>query len=411
LIIQGFQEEQGKAIIVDNKHTKHRIAHIITSLESSESEMMLYKLLAHADRSHCEPIVISLDQESERGDRITAHGIPVHFLNMKGSINSSWHILRLTQLLRQLQPDILHGWMYQGNLAAALANRLLANRYPLIWNIHQAIDNLQDEPFMSRHMIQWGARLSKKTNRIVYNAYSCAEQHELIGYSSARTQVIPNGFDTYLFRPHTGAGQSVRHELGIPPDAFVIGMMTRGQADPNYPLFLAAASFIHQHHPHVHFVIAGENATQDNPELVALRAQYKLGDNLHLLGERKDATAVLNALDIFSLTSSNETFPGVIGEAMACGIPCITPDTGDLARIIGNTGTVIENISPSSLAFTWLEWLDAGQAWRSENGQRAIQRIQKHYTIGNITAQYQELYQELLNQMPCNKPARTHALG
>ncbi len=67
--------------------------------------------------------------------------------------------------------------------------------------------------------------------------------------------------------------------------------------------------------------------------------------------------------------------------------------------IIGNTGRVLQlqEATPSSLAFAWLEWINAGEAWRKELGSRALQRIRKHYTIQAITTQYQNMYKELVN--------------
>lgn len=387
------------SVLMDNKTNKIRVVHVITCLSTGGAEMMLYKLLAHTDLNRFEPVVISLDGEAELGGRIMAHGIPVHCLNMKRSISSSWHILKLTQLLRKLAPDLIQGWMYHGNLAATLANRLLGGQRPILWNIRQGVYDLQQESFMTRHIIQWGAHLSKKPSRIIYNAYTSAMQHEAMGYTEARTLVIPNGFDTHLFRPTPYHRYSVRQELGIPADAIVIGMTARYHPIKNHALFIAAANLIHKHRKEVHFILAGREVTPDNPELAAQRSRFGLDNNLHLLGERRDIPAILNAMDIFSLTSDGEAFPNVVGEAMACGIPCITSDVGDIALIIGNTGKVIKDITPSALAFAWLEWINAGSAWRQEQGKQALQRIRKHYDIANIAEQYQNTYKELVNHV------------
>ena len=378
-------------------NSRQRIVHIITCLSTGGTEMMLYKILTHTDLTKFDPIVISLDNSTDLGEQLVAQNIPVHYLNMKRSLGSSWHILRLANLLRQLKPDVIQGWMYHGNLAATLANRLLGDRYPLAWSIRHSIHDLKQESFTTRHIIQWCSRLSKKPSHIIYNAYASAQQHEAIGYMTARTHVIPNGFDTELFCPNPYNREYIRQQLGIPHDALVIGMIARYHPIKNHDLFLAAASFMHRHYPNVHFILAGRDINSDNQKLVQQCSQYGLNSRLHLLGERKDIPAILNAMDIFSLTSENEAFPNVIGEAMACGIPCITTDVGDIARVIGNTGQVIKNPTPSQLAFAWLEWMDAGTIWRTELGQRAAERIQRYYSIHNISTQYQDIYKELVN--------------
>jgi len=105
-------------------------------------------------------------------------------------------------------------------------------------------------------------------------------------------------------------------------------------------------------------------------------------------------------MDIFSLTASHDDgFPHSVSEAMACGIPCLTTDVGDLPRIIGNTGRTLQcqETTPSALAFAWLEWIHAGSVWRKELGVRAMQRIQQHYNIPDVTQQYQTIYKALVH--------------
>ena len=382
---------------MQTQRQKIRVAHIITHLTSSGSSSMLYKLIAHADRNRFEPVVIALDSEGEFIDKIIAHGVPVYTFNMSRSLSSSWHILRLARLLRKLEPDILQGWMYHGNIAASLARKMLTIQPVLLWNVRQTIYNLQQESRSTRWAIGFSQRLANTPERILYNSWLSENQHVALGYDEQKSQIVGNGFDLQLFTPNSYSREIMRQKLGIPCDAIVIGMIAHYRPTKNHALFIEAAHLLGMHSNNVHFLLAGENVTADNPGIIKLLERFPgLQGKLHLLGKRQDTPALLNTLDIFTLISSRgDGFPNAVGEAMACGIPCIATDVGDTALLINKTGQILQDITPSSLAFAWLEWINAGEIWRKELGKQARRRINKHYTIQDITKQYQDIYSSL----------------
>ncbi|MGH2507671.1 MAG: glycosyltransferase, partial [Ktedonobacteraceae bacterium] len=101
-------------------------------------------------------------------------------------------------------------------------------------------------------------------------------------------------------------------------------------------------------------------------------------------------------LDIASSSSSwGEAFPNAIGEAMACAVPCIATDVGDVREIIADTGIVVPPSDPEVLCAGWIKLADMGKTERRKLGEKARQRILDRYTIAAVSRQYTELYQRV----------------
>ena len=110
------------------------------------------------------------------------------------------------------------------------------------------------------------------------------------------------------------------------------------------------------------------------------------------------------ALDVASTAASyGEGFPNVIGEAMACGVPCVVTDVGDSAIIVGETGVVVPPKDPQALAGGWSQLLlDMSREERLQLGLAACQRIKERFSLGKIVEQYERLYESLVTgDEPC----------
>jgi glycosyltransferase involved in cell wall biosynthesis len=118
------------------------------------------------------------------------------------------------------------------------------------------------------------------------------------------------------------------------------------------------------------------------------------GDRFSLLGRREDVPSVLNACDVVVSSSAyGEGFPNVIGEAMACGVPCVVTDVGDSRSIVGATGTVVAPEDAGALSAAVLELLAASPAARSDLGEGARLRIAAEFDIGVIAERYRALWE------------------
>ena len=371
--------------------------HVINDLSVGGAEMMLYKLLSGSDSHHFEPAVISLGKRSVLDERIEALGVPVHNIGMRpGALPTPREVLRLLSTARRLRPDLIQGWMYHGCLAAQLCHAA-ARRAPVVWSIHCCNYDLGLEKRMTAAIIRLCGRLSPLAARIIYVSEASRLQHEAMGYRAERSRLIPNGFDMTRFAPSSEARQAVRAELGVREDHLLIGLIGRFHPMKDHINFLRAAARLSEEYHAVHFLLAGRGVDAGNQTLRRLISRWGLEGRTHLLGERRDIPRLIAASDICSLSSAyGESFPLVVGEAMACGVPCVVTDVGDAAEMVGATGLVVPPRNSEALADGWREMIRLGSAGRALLGEAARERIRENFLLASVIAQYEALFGDVL---------------
>jgi len=374
---------------------KLKVCHIITDLSIGGAEMMLYKLLSKSNRHRFEYQVVSLTNMGPLGNQIQELGISVFSLNMQNAIPSIRSFRELVKLLRYNRPDVIQTWMYHSDLLGSCAS-LCAGRIPSIWNVRQS--NL--EPEMNKRttilVIKICAKLSFMLPQlIICNSEVVRDIHISKGYKKSKMYVIPNGFDLEAFQPCPDARKLVRLELGLSEDAAIIGLVARFDPQKDHRTFIRAAGLILQEFPNLYFMLCGHGVCWDNPDLVTWIKEAGIKDNVHLLGSRQDIPRLMSALDIASLSSLGEGFSNVIGEAMACEVPCVVTNVGDSAFIIGDTGIVVEPGDPNALAKGWASLLALEPAQRKELGIRARKRVKQYFNLPDIVKKYETSYEEI----------------
>jgi glycosyltransferase involved in cell wall biosynthesis len=379
---------------------KIKLLHIITGLSTGGVEMKLFNLLSRMRCDRFEPVVISLmNTDTMIGRRIEELGIPIYSLDMKvGMLPNPITVWRLVNIVRKMQPDLIHGWMYHGILAAEVANIFSTNQFT-IWEIQTTIYSLQHEKKMSAIIIKICALLSKLPARIVFVSQTSKLQHEALGFYTNNNCLLPNGFDTSLFSPSVESKLDVRKELALPKESLLIGLFCRYHPMKDHANCIKAAALLLKNYPDVHFLLAGTNVTRDNQTLNELIQELGIREQIHLLGERSDITRLSAALDIASSSSAyGEAFPMVIGEAMSCGVPCVVTDVGDSARIVDNTGYVVPPREPQALANAWQKMIELGSEGRKALGQAARKRIIENFSLDFVVAEYESLYESVFAQ-------------
>lgn len=370
------------------------VVHLIAGLRQGGAETSLARLIERTTPLGYRHTVISLSDRGQLADRIEAAGGTVIALGRNGGSPRAGALLRLLASVPVIEPDIIQGWMAHGNFAAWLLHTFRFRRARLAWNLRMTLAGATEKRstmLLTRAL----ARLSRKVDLLIANSETSLGEHLGIGYRPRASIFIPNGFDPALFAPDDDDRGRVRRELGVTDDNLLFGLVGRYHEMKGHRVLIAAAERVAGRFPDARFAFVGA-ATAGNVELEARIATTGLAPAFILCGPRADVPSVMRALDVLCVPSLGaESFPNVLGEAMAAARPCIASDISDVAAILGDAGLLIPPGDVDALARAMAQLAEAGAAGRAETGARGRQRIVERYTIDHTVASYTDCYSRL----------------
>lgn len=379
-----------------------RILHVITGLDRGGAETMLLKLLSGMDRQRFSSRVVSLTSRGTMSTAMEQAGAPVTAIGMPLGVPHPSGLWRLYRLIRRQRPHLVMTWLYHADLLGLLAARLAGVRQ-VVWNVRCSDMGADYYRGLTGLVLKVLARLSSRATLVIVNSKAGRKFHHGRGYRPPRWSIIPNGFDVDTFRPDSQARGQIRAELGLDATTPLVGMVGRLDPVKGHRTFIAAATELLAQRPDVHFALVGAGCTWDNPELGAAIPGHQAAA-FHLIGERTDIPAVTNAFDIATCASTSEGFPNIVGEAMACAVPCVVTDVGDCAEIVGPTGVVVAPSNAADLAAAWAGMLSRPTVEVDDLGQAARRRIVDRYALDGVITAYEDLLAELLGAEASTSP-------
>jgi len=284
-----------------------------------------------------------------------------------------WDVLgfvgRLIGLVRELRPTILHGYLGTSNILTVLLKPLFPG-IRIVWGVRASDMDLNQYGWVDRGLYRLECALSRFADLIIANSYAGLNYAVAHGFPKEKMVVISNGIDTDEFFPDPDLRKNVRGNLGVSETDHLIGLVGRLDPMKGHPTFLKAAALLTRERTDVRFLCVGDGPHPYQSRLRSMSEELGLGKRLIWLSSAEDMSAIYNAMDVMTSSSSfGEGFSNAIGEAMACGVPCVVTDVGDSKQIVGDFGEVVPPTDPRALAQAWSRMLKP-----NENEQR--RRIQ-----------------------------------
>jgi glycosyltransferase involved in cell wall biosynthesis len=370
-----------------------RVLHLITSFGLGGAETSLAQLVSGMDGSRFANSVVVMRRLPDVTPPVPTQTVPLHCLGMRPGVPNPVAAARLLRIVRSERPHVLQTWMYHADLLGLAAGRL-AGVPKTVWNIRRSFIDMQEHSRLSALVLRMLARLSSIPDAVVTNSLAGQRTHQALGYNPRGWVWIPNCVDSERFRPNPNEKQRLLSELGLPPQTLLVALVARYLPIKGHDVFFAAASKLAALDPSVHFVLAGLNIDETNNSLMRSISGSGVRERFHLLGQRKDVERVLAAVDLACSSSYGEGFPNVVGQAMACGTPCVVTDVGDSALIVGKFGKVVPAGDSAALYRSSAQLLSSHQE-RQRLGRGARRRIEQCFSVASMIARYEQLYENL----------------
>lgn len=364
-----------------------RILLIVNSLGRGGAEHVVSSLADEfAQRGHEVKIVILFDlvDFAPSNDRVT-----IESLDLTNTLKIFSCMKKLHSIVLSFRPDVVNSHLFHSNMLARFLR--LSSSVPVIIS---SAHNTNEKSGL--RMLAY--RLTDKLVDISTNV--SAQAVKSFVYQKAvkknRMIVMHNGIDTRSFAPSRPENDDIRKELGLHSEEILVIAVGRLSPQKDYPNLLEAFSNSLLESPTLRLLIAGEGPLRN--ELEEICRDLVLEKSVNFLGLRRDVPQLLNASDIFILSSAWEGFPLVVGEAMSCERLVVATDVGGVSEWLPNSRFVVPPNDPHALAHALRESVRVGAEARKSIGKLNRERIENNFSLETVTDRWLNLYESLITE-------------
>ncbi|HMS83088.1 MAG TPA: glycosyltransferase family 4 protein [Nitrospira sp.] len=378
------------------------ICHIITKLELGGAQEVALHVVSHLDRTKYRAILITgpgglLTEEAQRIPHVEVRILPALGRQIY-LFDDLAALVQLTTLLRRIRPSIVHTHSSKAGILGRWA-AWFAGIPVIIHTIH----GYGITPVQSRWVQRLLVMVERMTGWITtqWVAVSKADIRKGRTWRLFRNnvQLVRPGIDPRPFLKLAGNSDRnlLRRELGAPAGTRLIGTVACLKPQKAPEDFIEVAKLVSVSHPNVRFVLIGDGELRTTIE--SLIARYGLHDHVQLTGWRRDVPAILQALDIFLLTSHWEGLPRVLLEARVVGLPIVATNVGGADEVVveAAVGALCQAGDIEGMATAVTRILSYGTASANANSAEPPP-LPYEFHIDETVRQYQQLYDQLLEK-------------
>lgn len=362
-----------------------RVCLVIPTLVKGGAEKQLTLLAAGLDRARFECHVVVLTHSGPYEAELREQGVQVHVIGKRAKLDPTAY-WRLARKLKELQPDVVHTWLFAANSYGRMAARGAGVR--VIIAGERSVD-----PWKQWWNFAVDRYLLKYTDTIVTNTQAVADFYAPYGIAGDRFTVIANAVVPSHIEPLTR--EQVFERLKLPPRGALVGAVGRLWKQKGYRELIWSAELLRVALKDVCLVIIGDGPERE--QLLHYRDQVGADEAVRLVGQRADALELMTGFDLLWNGSLFEGQSNTILEAMACGVPVVAsdiPGTRDLV-LHGVTGLLYPLGDVGKLTRITNQLLREPDRMAAMSAA-AKNRIAQHFSLARMVSQHEELYESLL---------------
>ena len=351
------------------------ILNVITPARYSGAERAaVYLAEKLQERGH--RCVFALKRNNLLLDELTARGIEAHVLPISGKLNVMTPFL-LGWMAERVGADVIHTHLSTGSLWGSVAGRMTG--IPVVASAQAMVVKTC---FLLADLITTVSE-------------GVTEHLVAQGVSADRLRLLYVGIFPEDFEGLASPGQ-VRSELGIAPDAPVIGEVAHLSARKGQRYLIEAIAILRERWPDIICLLVGEGDQRDH--LAEFIARSGLERNVRLLGYRHDAVRIMQAMDVVALPSVTIEGLGIcLIEAAMLRKPVVGSDAPGVREALadGETGLLVRPKDARDLAEK-LEVLLEDRALAARMGEAGRARALKMFTIDCMADTAERVYREVM---------------
>ncbi len=370
------------------------IAHILPFPSVGGTEHATLRIAQVVDASRFSSVAFGLPEADSVRSLFVAAGVPCtayepavpSYRDIAGYFRASF---RLAREFKRQRVDLVHCADLLAAHHAGLAGRLA--RVPVLCHVRNRFveSSWRDCSFL------WPVDKFVFVSRNTWSQFGCR-------VSGARGMVVYDGIDSPPAAPDAGDARSVREELGLRSDVPLIGMLARVTPQKDYPTLIKAARRVLDQRPDVRFLVAGDYEAPANrahyKQVQQTLADYDVSHAFVFTGYREDVPRILNAVDVFVLSTHWEGLPLVILEAMSSAKPVVATAVDGIPEVVEHdkTGLLFPHEDDGQLAAHILAILN-DRALAERLAAAGRQLVEARFTMERFAAHMTDVYAQLLH--------------